>query len=363
MNRIIFGGAFDPVHNGHINMALKAQKALDGEVIFVPARISVWKNSSAPTSDKIAMLELAIKDKPGLSIDKFEIDSGKDINYSIDTVKYFKTKYPNDKLFYLIGNDQVNEFHRWKDADELSKLVQLVFYTRPNYKLNKENIQRFKMQEISGDGIDVSSTDIRALKSFELPDEVLLYIAEHDLYEGMAEINKIETEHRINHSKSVARLAYQIAKKNKIEKPIRAFVAGLLHDIGKDIPLEKQIELTKKHLPEYSDSPKFAYHQFAGSILAESMFEIHDQEVLDAIKFHSTGSGNMGKIAKIVYASDKIEPTRGFDSTDLINAMMEDVDQGFVTVLRANKEFLESQGKTLTNPLTYNCIQKYLNNK
>ena len=99
MNRIIFGGAFDPVHNGHINMARKAAKQLAGEVIFVPAPISVWKQSSAPTEDKIAMLKLAIKDYKEFSIDEFEINSGKEINYSIDTVRYFKEKYPKDKLY------------------------------------------------------------------------------------------------------------------------------------------------------------------------------------------------------------------------------------------------------------------------
>ena len=360
MNKIIFGGAFDPVHNGHINMALKAQKALDGEVIFVPARISVWKTSSAPIKDKIAMLRLAIKDKPGLFIDEFEINSGKDINYSIDTVRYFKEKYPNDKLFYLIGNDQVNEFHRWKNADELAELAQIVYYTRPNYEINQENVNKYKMQSICGDGIDVSSTNIRALKSFELPDEVLLYIVGHDLYEGMVEINKIETKHRIEHSKSVARLAYQIAKENKIKKPIRAFVAGLLHDIGKDLPLEKQIELTKRRFPEYENSPKFAFHQFAGAVLAEEMFEIHDQDILDAIKFHSTGSENMCQLAKIVYASDKIEPTRGFDSTELIKAMKSSITEGFKIVLKANIEYLESKGVNYRNKYTVACINQYL---
>ena len=76
MNRIIFGGAFDPVHSGHINMALKAAKELDGEVIFVPARISVWKDVSAPIEDKMNMLRLAIKGKKELSIDEFELNSG-----------------------------------------------------------------------------------------------------------------------------------------------------------------------------------------------------------------------------------------------------------------------------------------------
>ena len=59
MNKIIFGGAFDPIHNGHINMAKNAMKALNGEVLFVPARISVWKEDSAPIDQgKVA----AIKD-------------------------------------------------------------------------------------------------------------------------------------------------------------------------------------------------------------------------------------------------------------------------------------------------------------
>ena len=145
MNKIIFGGAFDPIHNGHSNMALKASKELEGEVIFVPARISVWKSVSAPISDKMAMLKLATKDYPFFSIDEFEINSGKDINYSIDTIKYFQKKYPKDKLFYLIGYDQVNEFHRWKDAEELSSIAQIVYYTRPNYKLSEENVNKYHM--------------------------------------------------------------------------------------------------------------------------------------------------------------------------------------------------------------------------
>ena len=360
MNKILFGGAFDPVHNGHINMAEKAAKALDGEVIFIPARISVWKTSSAPTNDKIAMLELALKGKKNLSLDLYEINSGKDINYSIDTVRYFKDKYPNDKLFYLIGNDQVNEFHRWREAKELSKLAQIVFYNRPGYKVKSENIKKFHMLEINGGGIEVSSTDIRSLKSIELPDEVLFYIIEHDLYEGMVELNKIETKHRLNHSKSVAKTAYEIAKANNLENPLKVFLAGLLHDCGKDIPLEKQIELTKKNFPEYADVPKFAYHQFAGAVLAKEMFGLQDEDVLDAIKYHSTGSDNMGQISKIIYAADKIEPTRGFDSTDLINAMKNDVNEGFKIVLQANKDFLLSQGKSLKNSLTCKCFDKYL---
>ena len=359
MNRIIFGGAFDPIHTGHINMAKKAAKTLDGEVIFVPARISVWKSVSVPKEDKMAMLQLALQNEDSFVIDRYEIDSELEVNYSIDTIKHFKEKYPNDNLFLLIGSDQVNEFHRWKNAEELSKIAKVVFYTRPDIKLNG-NVEKYQMMKIEGGGIEVSSTDIRALKDFNLPDAVLMYIVEHDLYEGMAQLNMILTPHRLAHSKSVAKTAYEIAVSNELENPIKAYIAGLFHDIGKDIDLEKQKELTKEHFPEFMDLPDFAFHQFAGSVLAESMFNIHDKDILEAIRFHSTGNKNMCQLAKIIYASDKIEPTRGFDSTDLITAMKNDVDQGFKTVLQANKDYLVEHHKTISNPLTCICFEQYL---
>ena len=349
MNRIIFGGAFDPVHSGHINMALKAAKELDGEVIFVPARISVWKDVSAPIEDKMNMLRLAIKGKKELSIDEFELNSGKDVNYSIDTVLHFKEKYPKDNLYFLIGVDQANAFHKWKEAERIASLLQVVYYTRPGYVEDENNIKKFHMHKIEGLGIEVSSTEIRELKSFEMPDDVLFYIVEHDLYEGMVELKSILSPHRLAHSKSVAKTAYEIAKANNLDNPLKAFIAGLFHDIGKDIPESEQYELTKKHYSEYADIPKFAYHQFAGAHLVQEMFGIKDQDIIEAIEFHSTGNENMCLLAKIIYASDKIEPTRGFDSSDLIAAMKNDAEQGFKTVLQANKDFLLSKEKDINN--------------
>ena len=360
MNKIIFGGAFDPVHNGHINMAEKASKALDGEVIFVPARISIWKTSSAPIVDKIAMLKLAIKDNPAFSIDEFEINSGREANYSIDTVKYFVQKYPKDKIFYLIGSDQVNQFHRWKDAEELSKLVQIVFYKRPGSEVDSENVKRFNMRIIEGNIKDIASADIREFKAFDVPDEVLFYIVDTELYAGVRALHALMSEHRWAHSKSVAKLAYEIAKSNKVKNPIEYYISGLLHDVGKDLPIEEQKALTKKHFPEYQKCPEFAYHQFAGAALAKTVFKIDKKDMLEAIEFHSTGNEKMSMLAKTIYASDKIEPTRGFDSTDLINAMMKNIDDGFVKVLSANKVFLLSKGKKVDNFLTSKCFKYYL---
>ena len=74
MNKIIFGGGFDPIHLGHLNMALIAQKMIGGEVIFVPAKVAVWKESSVSEEHKLAMINLAIKDYPSFKVDTFELE-------------------------------------------------------------------------------------------------------------------------------------------------------------------------------------------------------------------------------------------------------------------------------------------------
>ena len=117
MNKIIFGGTFDPIHNGHLNMAIRASKTLNADVYFVPARISVWKNESTPIEYRIKMIELAInsiKENSHLKISRVEADSNSNTNYTIDTVGKFKRMFPNKKLYLLIGIDQVNSFDKWK---------------------------------------------------------------------------------------------------------------------------------------------------------------------------------------------------------------------------------------------------------
>ena len=100
MNKIIFGGGFDPIHLGHINMALMAQKVYGGEVIFVPAKVAIWKSSSINQEHKLAMLKLAIKDYPFFSVDTFELDQDEQPR-SYQTVEYFKKKYPNENIYYV----------------------------------------------------------------------------------------------------------------------------------------------------------------------------------------------------------------------------------------------------------------------
>ena len=357
MNRIIFGGGFDPIHLGHINMALVAKEVLKGEVIFVPAKIAIWKDDSVNKEHKLAMLKLAIGKYDGFSIDTFEIDQDEQPR-SFQTVEYFKKKYPKDKLFFLIGQDQANSFDRWSNPDEIAKMVQIVYYKRPKHVVNQANIERFKMKSIEGPVVDASSSDIRSLKSLAISEEVLEYIEKNNLY-FVGKIKGYIKESRFNHSLEVAHLAYRLAKMHGADYQ-KAYIAGVLHDIAKGIDKDESLALMKQLYPEYLDIGAYAYHQFLGEMLAKRDFEVVDEEILNAIKFHTTGRKDMCWLEKLIYAADKIEPTRGFDSSDLIKAMEEDINKGFITVLEANYEYLLKNKKSIDNRLSDECFKAYL---
>ena len=357
MKKVIFGGNFDPIHLGHLNMARIARDTLGGEVIFVPAKIGVWKEDSISEEHKLEMLKLAIANEKGFSISTFELDQEKQ-PYSIDTVRYFKKKYPKAELYLLVGQDQANSFHLWKEPEEIRKLANVVFVHRPKVEINQENVERFKMQCLDGGMVEVSSSDIRNMKSVAMPESVLKYIEDNDLY-FIKKVKSYMKETRYLHSLSVAHVAYKIAKIHGLNYE-KAYIAGMLHDTAKYIANDESLTLMKKLYPEYLDIGLYAYHQFLGEMIAKNDFGVTDEDILNAIKYHTTGRKEMGWLEKLIYAADKIEPTRKYDSSDLVKAMEEDFNSGFLTVLKANKEFLLAKNKTLDNRLSEECFSYYL---
>jgi len=363
MKYIIFGGTFDPIHNGHLRMAEAASIKLDATVIFVPARSPRWKIPEETSNQRLDMLKLALKDaKFKYEISDYEIMNHTDINYSIDTVKYFKKIHPNDKLYFLIGADQVNQFPKWNDAKELSNLARFCFVNRPGIELNNKVIVEYNMLNLEYyESGEVSSSDIREIKSVDLPFDVLEYIEINRLY-FIKKLASYLPEKRLNHSIEVANLALKVAKNNNLDELNKYYFAALFHDLGKCYSKEDETTLSimKKHFPDYCYLPVFSYHQFVGAFLAEKDFDIKDEEILDAIKYHCTGKANMSRLGMVVYACDKIEPTREFDSTWLINACLQDWKNGFLTTLKDNKKYLIEHGKDYTNNLTAECFNMYL---
>ena len=124
----LLGGSFDPIHKGHIEIASEAITSLSlDSFYFIPTKNNPWKdNQNAPGASRKEMIEIAIHQDPKMKVCTIELDSlSNEKNYTIDTIHALKKMYPDDTLYYLMGMDQAMAFEKWKNAEDISKLVQL----------------------------------------------------------------------------------------------------------------------------------------------------------------------------------------------------------------------------------------------
>jgi nicotinate-nucleotide adenylyltransferase len=128
----LFGGTFDPVHHGHIHIARAAVEKLGlDEVRFLPCRISPHKSTSRPTpaADRLEMLRLATAGLPWAVVDDFETRRGEP-SYSYQTAEAMARKYPDARLFWIMGGDQWAAIDQWAEPARLAACVEFIVFTR-----------------------------------------------------------------------------------------------------------------------------------------------------------------------------------------------------------------------------------------
>ena len=129
----LYGGSFNPVHYGHVNLARRAlaDLALD-QLRVIPAHVSPFKTDAARQSapwDRLAMVRAAFAALPKTVVDEREIARG-GVSFAIDTVREIAAENPGAELFFIVGEDSVAGLPRWKDVDELKRLVTFKAYPR-----------------------------------------------------------------------------------------------------------------------------------------------------------------------------------------------------------------------------------------
>ncbi len=152
----LYGGSFDPIHNGHLILARDAVERLElDKIIFLPARISPHKldQPPAPPDARCQMLATAIADEPRFEMDACEI-ARQGPSFTVDTLQTFRARFPQAKLYYLIGDDNLPELETWKNISKIRELAQFVVLSRAEMPFLGDfpTITRH---------IEISSTEIR----------------------------------------------------------------------------------------------------------------------------------------------------------------------------------------------------------
>ena len=176
----LYGGTFDPIHNGHIHVIqqLIARKIVDRLLVLPAGQPRLRENDPRATgAQRRAMCQLAINELPSEIKDHVEVNPIEILregpSYTIDTVEAVAQSYIGGTIVLVVGTDAYEKIDQWHRAQELKKLVEFVVIDRPEFPGNHNT---------SVDAIAVSATDIRAHKSDAVPAAVAAYIKEHNLY-------------------------------------------------------------------------------------------------------------------------------------------------------------------------------------
>ena len=352
----VLGGSFNPVHREHVNMVLAAMNAFSiDEFIVMPTYISPHKKNAdlcAPEK-RLEMLKLAFKGYKRVTISDYEIKS-EGISYTYLTLEHLKKEYGDAELYFLVGTDMLADFPTWRNTERILELSKLIVTPRENEDLQKaltDFYDRFKFRPLVSPyvGKSVSSTKIRSrlILGLDCRDyidgAVSDYIKENSLFDGgiyrdCAEyVKKVLKKKRLVHTSGVMTLAVRYAKAKRINAE-DAFLAAMLHDVAKYLSYE-DFDLKKP-----KDVPKNVLHQFLGAYICEKVLRIDNQDVVNAVRYHTTGRANMSDLEKIIFTADYLEESRDFDGVDELRAIAErDFDEGFVACVKQLFDHLEGE--------------------
>ena len=204
----ILGGSFNPVHNGHLELAKQAleQFALD-QVWLMPNHVPAYKkwDRSVTNEDRLHMVELAVKDHDGLRCSDLELQRG-GVTYTVDTLAQLHQQYPDTEWYFIMGGDSILAFDTWREPGRILSLSKLIVTTRDQIQAEDviDKIRYLKKKYAGADirqmqihPVDVSSSGIReAVKNGQdisetVPMAVCRYIKKYGLYQTDVTLDQI----------------------------------------------------------------------------------------------------------------------------------------------------------------------------
>lgn len=381
LNIGLYGGSFDPVHKGHLRVARAFLRQFKPEkLIVMPCRIPPHKENPAGASGeaRLAMLRAAFAKDKKIEVSDFELKKD-GVSYTVETLRELKKQYPDRLIYLVVGADMFLTLREWKESAEIMTLCEPCVYNRDNsargiseYAAGLERDFGVKTHFIRGGIVDLSSSELRfALGRDEsvgsripravrgIIDDTGVYRSEEyrlDLYRR--ESRRLVEEKRFNHIIRVEKAAVALAERYGADV-YKARAAALLHDVTKRKTHEEQLNMAREFgiigVEELEKSPKVA-HAFTAAGYAEHRLFVSDPDILNAIRYHTTGRAGMSLLEKLIFLADGIEEGRAFDGVEEIRkAAFEDLDRAMLISLEMTKEKIENNGAYL-HPYTADAI-------
>ena len=362
----LFGGTFDPIHKGHISMALRLAQALelDGVMLmptFVPPH--KIKENMASAQHRLAMCRLAAEDHPLLCVSDMELQRG-GASFTVDTLAALSEKYPDTQWHLLVGADMFTTLRTWHRFDDIADMAVLCTIAREG--TDTDRLLAYA-QALKEDGIQChvevcpvepySSTQVRERIAAGdtvadlVGDSVDRYIRENGLYceesrmcQRTADEQYIEiirqrlSDYRFRHSLCVAEEAKRLALLFGAN-PDKAYTAGILHDIMKDTDKETQLQILADYGVELDEVEKDApmlWHARCGEVFLRHILGVTDEEILSAVRYHTTGRSGMSLLEQVVFVADFTSADRNYPD---VAVMREFANISLTKAIRYGVEF------------------------
>ena len=373
----IYGGTFDPPHNGHIAAAKAAmgQLALDKLLLiptFIPPHKALPVGAASPAQrHDMAVLATAELGKKAEVLD-VELERGGP-SYTWETLHLLRERYPEDELWLLMGSDMFLTLQDWREPQQVMALARIGAFSRleSGEEAAFARQKAFLEREYGADVTIIPNPQVVELSSTEarqtlaqgdgadiLPAAVYGYILRERLYGTHRELTGLTPDElrpialsylkpkRMPHVLGTEREAVRLTRRYGGDET-QARIAALLHDCTKKLEMPEQLALCAQYGIELDALEQRALkllHSKTGAAIARSVFGVEDA-VYDAIWYHTTGKPDMTRLEKILYLADYIEPSRDFPGVaELRRAVYEDLDHGLLLGLSMTIQEMEEMG-------------------
>ena len=350
----ILGGTFDPIHKGHIGLAMAAKEQFNLDMMWImPTHISPHKQRESITDDihRLMMIERSLPDE-SLEMSVLEFArNGK--SFTSDTLTALHNEHPDGEWYYVMGEDSLRDFPKWHEPHVIASLAKIPVAIREEDKRSFQKLLKERNRQFNNAFLPletayqpVSSTMLRNLLrngegSDMITPEALSYIHRFGLYgltstairpdimtkyrELVALLSEKLSEHRLSHCIGVAHLSADFMQEYEERKGTQAsedgfydsvqqaFLAGILHDCAKFMPVSEYVTFCVQNGIPVTESERVSpelLHAKMGSFFAKEEYGVHDPVILNAILKHCTGEIDMNPVELAVFTADYCEPFR-----------------------------------------------------